>query len=95
MSYTRVPYTEEQKRRDQEHLKDVEFFNKNSKELMNQYPEQWIGILGQKVVVSAPDVYDLIAQLKKKGISREVALWRHMTRKEEIVITRLWDPDYA
>ena len=95
MNFTRIPYTEEQKRKDAEHLKDVEFFNKNSRELMKQYPEQWIGILGQKVVGAAPDVYDLIAQLKEKGIAQDVVLWRHMTRKEDIVITRLWDPDYA
>ena len=40
MSFTRIPYTEEQKRKDEEHLKDLEFFNKNSRELMKEYPEQ-------------------------------------------------------
>lgn len=92
MNFTRVPYTEEQKRRDAEHLKDVEFFNKNSQELMKQYHEHWIGILGQKVVGAAPDIFDLIAQLKEKGIAQDVVLWQHMS-KEETLMTDVYDPD--
>ena len=92
MNFTRIPYTKERRRKDEEHLKDVEFFNKNSQEIMKQYPEQWIGILGQKVVGAAPDIYDLMAQLKEKGIAQDVVLWQHMT-KEETLMLDVYDPD--
>ncbi len=92
MSVVRIPYTEEQKRRDQEHLKDVEWFNKNHRELMKQYPEQWVAVLGQKVVGAALDVYDLIARLKEKGIAQDVILWEQMT-EAETTITDVYDPN--
>ncbi len=92
MSVIRIPYTEEQKRRDQEHQKDVEWFNKNHRELMKRYPEQWVAVLGQKVVGAALDVYDLIARLKEKGIAQDVILWEQMTEAETI-ITDVYDPN--
>lgn len=95
MSFTRIPYTEEQKRKDEEHLKDVEFFNENIRALMKQYPEQWIGILGQQVVEAAPSESELIARLKAKGFAWDLVFRRHMTESKEILITRLWDPDYV
>ena len=95
MNFTRIPYTEEQKRKDAEHLKDVEFFNKNSRELMKQYPEQWIGIFGQQVVESATSEGELIARLKARGLPWDLVSRSHMTESEEILITRLWDPNYV
>jgi len=95
MSYTRVPYTEEQKRRDEEHLKDVKFYNENHQQLLAQYPEQWIGILGQQVISTAPSESELITQLNEMGFAWDWVFRRHLTEKEEILITRLWDPDYV
>ena len=95
MSFTRVPYTEEQKRRDEDHLKDVKYYNNNYHELLAQYPEQWIGIFGQQVVESAVSEVGLIAQLKARGFAWDLVFRRHLTESEEILITRLWDPDYV
>ena len=92
MSVTRIPYTEEQKRKDAEHRKDVEWFNKHNRELMKQYPEQWIAVLGQKVVGAAPDIYDLIDRLKEEGIAQDVILWEHMT-KDVTRMMDVYDPD--
>ena len=93
MSLTRIPYTEEQKRRDEEHLKDVEFFNKNSRELMKKYPEQWIGIFGQQVIESAASEDELIAQLKARGSSWDLVFRRHLTESREFLIATCWGED--
>lgn len=95
MSFTRIPYTEEQRRKDEEHLRDVKYHNENYQELLAQYPEQWIGILGQQVVGIAASEGELIAQLKAKGFAWDLVFRRHMTESKEILITRLWDPDYV
>ena len=95
MSITRIPYTEEQKRKDEEHLKDVKYHDENYHDLLAQYPEQWIGILGQQVVGAATSEDELIAQLKARGFSWDLVFRRHMTESEEILITRLWDTDYV
>ena len=86
MSYTRVPYTEEQKRRDQEHLKDVRFLEKNYDTLMAQYPEKWIAIKSQRVVAVADDDMDLAYILRANGLGRQVSLIRHMTEEDVILI---------
>ena len=90
MSYTRVTYTEEQKRRDEEHLKDVKYYNNNYYELLARYPEQWIGILDQQVVESAASEDELIAQLKAKGFRWDFVFRSHLTEKEENLIATGW-----
>ena len=93
MSITRIPYTEEQKRRDEEHLKDVKYYNKNYQELLAQYPEQWIGILGQQVVEAATSEDELITQLKAKGFAWDLVFRRHMTESRESLIATSWGED--
>ena len=93
--YTRVPYTEEQKRKDKEHLKDVKYHNDNYAELLAQYPERWIGILGQRVISAASSEAELITQLKAGGVAWDLVFRSHLTENEEILIMRLWDPDYV
>ena len=95
MSYTRVPYTEEQKRRDEEHLQDVKFLENNYDTLMAQYPEKWIAIKNKRVVAVADDDMDLAYILRANGLGYQVSLIRHMTIEDVILITRLWDPDYV
>ena len=95
MNFTRIPYTKERRRQDEEHLKDVEYYNDNYHELLAQYPERWIGIWGQRVVESAASEDELIGQLKARGFRWDLVLRRHLTESKEILITRLWDPDYV
>lgn len=86
MSYTRVPYTEEQKRRDEEHLQDVKFLENNYDTLMAQYPEKWIAIKSQRVVAVADDDIDLAYILRACGFGGQVSLIRHMTIEDVILI---------
>lgn len=86
MSYTIVPYTEEQQRRDEEHLQDVKFLENNYDSLMAQYPEKWIAIRSQRVVAVADDGMDLAYILRANGLSSQVSLIRHMTTEDVILI---------
>ena len=84
MSYTRVPYTEEQKRRDEEHLQDVKFLENNYDALMAQYPEKWVAIKGKRVVAVADDDMDLAYILRASGLGGQVSLMEHMTKEDVI-----------
>ena len=86
MSFTRVPYTEEQKRRDEEHLQDVKFLENNYDTLMAQYPEKWIAIKSRRVVAVADDDMDLAYILRANGLGGQVSLIRHMTIEDVILI---------
>ena len=90
MGFTRITYTEEQKRRDEEHLKDVKYYNNNYHKLLAQYPERWIGIFGQQVVESAASEDELIARLKARGFRWDLVFRSRLTKKEENLITTGW-----
>ena len=92
MAVTRIPYTEEQQRRDAEHHQDTLWFNRHNMELMRQYTEQWIAVHRQKVVGAAPELCDLMAHLKEKGIAQDVIFFEQMT-KDEILISDVYDPE--
>lgn len=94
MSLNRVPYSEEQKHRDEERQKDVKYHNDNYEQFLKQYPEQWIGILGQQVIAAAFSETQLIAQLKVKGISWDLAFRSHLTERDYILIPGFWDANY-
>ena len=66
--------------------KDISYAENHHEELLNQYPEQWIAILGQQVVGASTEAYQLIADLKKKGIPTEWVVVRHLTQQEELLI---------
>ena len=66
--------------------RDTQYYEAHREELLNQYPEQWVAILDQEVVGASPDPYQLIANLKKGGISTERVVLRHLTRQEELLI---------
>ena len=66
--------------------KDIGYAETHREELLNQYPEQWIAILSQQVVGASTDAYQLIADLKKRGIPTAWVVVRHLTRQEELLI---------
>ncbi len=74
--------------------KDGAFLRDNYAALLAQYSNQWIAVKWQQVVGAAADYFEMVDQLEAKGIAYHEALREYMT-EEEIVITRLWDPDYA
>jgi hypothetical protein len=72
---------------DDPHYQDVLFFEAHHEELLQQYPEKWIAILGQKVIASADDEFGLIPRLREYGIPPgSGALRRHLTREPDIWI---------
>ncbi len=68
------------------HNKDVEYYEIHYRELLAQYPDQWIAILDQKVVGTSDDAFELSTQLKKRGVSTNRVLRRHMTKESELLI---------
>ena len=66
--------------------KDIEYSETHREELLNQYPEQWIAVLKRKVVGHASDVYELLDELRERGIPTERVVLRHLTRQEELFI---------
>lgn len=66
--------------------KDVGYYEGNREKLLEEYPEQWVAIYNQKVVGAAPDVQQLLTDLKQRGIPTERLLVRHVTREDEMLI---------
>ena len=69
-----------------QYQKDIGYAETHHEELLNQYPEQWVAILNEKVVGGGSDVYQLIDELREKGIPTERVVLRHLTREEELLI---------
>ena len=51
-------------------LKNNKFINANYKELLEQYPDQWIAVYREKVVASDRDMKEMFKQLDFQGIPR-------------------------
>jgi phosphoserine phosphatase len=66
--------------------RDIDYAEAHREALLNQYPEQWVAILDQQVVGAKPDVYQLIDDLKARGIPTQRALLRRLTRQGELLI---------
>ena len=66
--------------------RDIEYSETHREELLNQYPEQWVAVLKRKVVGHASDVYELLDELRERGIPTERVVLRHLTRQEELFI---------
>ena len=84
MKISRIPYTGERRRKDEEHRKDVKFLETNYDDLMLQFPEKWIAIKSQRVVAVADDHLDLAHILRSSGLGRHVSLMEHMTGEDVI-----------
>ncbi len=69
-----------------QYQKDIQYAETHHEELLNQYPEQWVAIMHEKVVGAGSDVYQLIDELREKGIPTERVVLRHLTREEELLI---------
>ena len=71
---------------DEEHLKNVEWFGAHRQDLIQQYPDQWVAILDQRVVGVANDAYALIEQLRDKGIPPSQPLRRELSTNPKFLI---------
>lgn len=62
--------------------KDSAFFRQNYEELLNQHPEQWVGIFNQKVSGVSADMDELIHELKRKGVPLDQVLFEYLAEEE-------------
>lgn len=68
------------------HGRDLEYYEAHYRELLAEYPDQWIAILDQEVVGAADDAFKLVAELNAEGIPANRVLRRHMGTGSELLI---------
>ena len=68
------------------HGRDVSYYEAHYRELLVQYPDQWIAIVDQELVGAADDAFELVAELKARGIPAHKVLRRHMGTGSELLI---------
>ena len=68
--------------------KDTAYYETHHEELLEKYPEQWVGIFDQQVVGASSDYEQLLADVEKEGVAIERTLFKHFTKKEELWILR-------
>lgn len=66
--------------------RDTAYYEALRPHLLEEYPEQWIAIFQEQVVGVAPDVEQLLTDLKARGIPVGRALVEHVTRHDELLI---------
>ena len=66
--------------------RDIKYYEAHWEALLKQYPEQWVAVLNEEVVGASPDPYELIDDLKGRGIPTERVVIEHLTRQEELLI---------
>ena len=71
---------------DEKHLKNVEWYGAHYWELLEKYPDKWVAILDQRVVGAADDGFELIDQLRDKGIPPSQPLRRHLATEPKLLI---------
>ena len=65
---------------------DSSYYEAHHQELLEKYPEQWVAIYNEQVVGASPDYEQLLGDLEERGIPIERALFKQLTRKEELWI---------
>ena len=80
-------------RSNEEIVKDFDFYTDNYDSLVEQYLDQWIAIYGEQVVASAPDYFEMEAQLDAKGIPWNHAIREYMSENREFLIATSWGED--
>ena len=62
---------------------EAQYYEAHYEELLDQYPEQWVAILDQKVVGTSSDPRELLQNRKDQGMSLRRVLVKHVTREQE------------
>ena len=78
--------SEEDYREWQRTARDGEYLATHYEELLAQYPDSWIAILNEHVVGVAPQLEQLLADLRSRGVPVGPALIRHLTASDDILI---------
>lgn len=61
--------------------RDTAYYREHWEELLDQYPERWAAIVNERVVGSAPDLRELLDEIRMKGIPPGQALVEYVTRE--------------
>lgn len=69
--------------------RSIEFMNAHYQEFFRQYPDQWVGVYLEELVVVAPTHRELLTQVDALGIPRGVMQARFMNTNRGI---RCWTP---
>ena len=80
-------------RSNEEIVKDFDFYTDNYDSLVEQYLDQWIAIYGEQVVASAPDYFEMEAQVEAKGIPFNETIRECMTKTREFLVATSWGED--
>lgn len=59
--------------------RSVDMFSENKPNLIEKFPNRWVGVLDGKVVGDAPTIGELIATLEGKGRSPRLAMVRFLS----------------
>jgi hypothetical protein len=68
---------------------DVENYETNREDLLDEYPEQWVAIFREQVVAADPDYDRLLDQVEEKGIRVGKVFIQQVTAKDELLILGL------
>ena len=70
--------------------KDIEYLNAHYDGLKTRYPDQWIAVFNQAVVANAADAFDLIPQLREKGLQGRGAIKIQQTASPDVCLGTIW-----
>ena len=70
--------------------KDIEYFGDHYDELKARYPDQWIAVFNQEVVANAADPFDLLPQLREKGLQGRGAIRIQQTAEPDVFLGTIW-----
>ncbi len=77
---------QERQRELQRFQRDIDYYQAHQEELLRQYPEQWVAIFNEHVVGTAPELDQLLTEVKQKGVPVGRSLVEHVTTKDDLLI---------
>ncbi len=70
---------------------DALYVQANRDTLLHEYAERWIAVLDRRLVASAEEFHDLLAQIDERGVSRRRVYFEFLTTDETPLIPALND----
>jgi hypothetical protein len=70
---------------------DALYVQANRDALLREYPERWIAVLDGRLVASAEEFHDLLAQIDDRGVSRRRVYFEFLTTDEAPLVPTLND----
>ena len=70
--------------------RDWEWCHENKEWLLQHYPEQWVAILNERVIVHEPSLDEFIRELNKVDHPKGLAVREFVTAKEPLWMLSSW-----